>query len=47
MTPAADTRAAIDAANQKFMAAFGQQDSAGIASLYTLMDRCSRRTATS
>ena len=35
MTPTADTRAAIDAANQKFMAAFGRQDSAGIAGLYT------------
>ncbi len=35
MTPTADTRAAIDAANQKFMAAFGRHDSAGIASLYT------------
>ena len=35
MTPTADTRAAIDAANQKFMAAFGRQDSARIASLYT------------
>ena len=34
MTPAADTRAGIDAVNQKFMAAFGRQDSAGIASLY-------------
>ena len=33
MTPTADTRAAIDAANQKFMAAFRRQDSAGIAGL--------------
>lgn len=31
----ADTRAAIDAANQEFTAAFGRQDSARLASLYT------------
>ena len=30
-----DTRAAIDAGNQNFMATFGQQDAAGMASLYT------------
>ena len=35
MTPASDTRAAIDAANQNFMTNFGKQDSAGMASLYT------------
>ena len=30
-----DTRAAIDAGNQNFMANFGQQDAAGMAGLYT------------
>ena len=30
-----DTRAVIDAGNQNFMATFGQQDAAGMASLYT------------
>ncbi len=35
MTPASDTRAAIDAANQNLMANFGRQDSAGMDSLYT------------
>ena len=35
MTPTGETRAAIDTANQAFMAAFGRQDSAGMASLYT------------
>ena len=35
MTSAGDTRTAIDVANQNFMTNFGNQDSAGMANLYT------------